>query len=97
MAFLPVCFSQRCLMISVYTEDFSITLHFRPSFRQDIRVDPLPPNGSRTKSSRFVRTFMYGISNSRGLVPNMISCPEDFLSAAIWVIKSVGQYFLPLP
>ena len=52
---------------------------------------PLPPNGSMIKSPLLVRTLMYGIKISRGLVPKITPCPELFSSEALKLIKSVGS------
>ena len=82
-SFFPVTFSQRALMTSVYTGDFSMILHRRPSFIDAMSVLPEPPNGSSTRSSRLVSTLIYGIRSSNGFVPKMIPCPLDFSSAAM--------------
>ena len=69
--------------------DFSMMRQLRPSFNDAMSVEPLPPNGSSTKSPRLVSTLMYGISNSNGLVPKIT--PDHWIFRQHDVVDEVSR------
>ena len=67
-AFLPVRASQRRMITSQYAGSISIMRQARPVCSHAIKVEPLPPNGSRTTAPGSVLLQMRYASSRTGFI-----------------------------